>query len=148
VKRVHELLYEEDEVKVPKLREALSQVWSALYQLPALLGLGQHWPLSPHEADALGQATEQLIRSIPSRRRGALTKQLMRLVPWIVFGSTVYIVTYPRVVMTQNAQHAAGAASGPVRVQQDGATAMAGVGEVPTWADIGKYARRPGGSPS
>jgi hypothetical protein len=147
VKRVHELLYEEDEVKVPKLREALSQVWSALYQLPALLGLGQHWPLSPHEADALGQATEQLIRSIPSRRRGALTKQLMRLVPWVVFGSTVYIVTYPRVVMTQHAQHATGSAGGTVRAEQNGPASVAGDGSVPTWADIGRYARRPAQRP-
>ncbi len=123
------------------MADALAELWDAVYRVPQVLGMGDHWPLAPHEAQALGKATDNLIRSIPRGRRSALAKQIMRLLPWISFAATVYIITYPRVVVSQYAGNAKGVragANGPGVHDQAPAGAARGVA---TWADPAAVAR-------
>lgn len=124
-----------------KLADALAQLWSFAYQVPAMLGYGQHWPLAPSEAKALGQATEACIKALPKRGRARAVKRFLQMLPWVTLLGTAYIVTYPRVVMTRHAQHAQGLGSGAGSAGGNDEAPAGRASGVPTWADPEAVAR-------
>ncbi len=73
------------------------------YQAPSLLGPGwEAWPLTPQQAQQCAIATEGLVRSLPKRSKDATTKALSKWLPWLTFATTLALITWPRVLITQN----------------------------------------------
>jgi hypothetical protein len=133
--------------------EALATLWDFIYRVPAMAGAGDHWPLTKEQAKALGYSTEGVLKSIPNKSRASAVKGISKWLPWVSFATTVYMITYPRVLMTGNAYQVgrannarraaeAGAQRGPVptnggvRTPRDGTT-----DDLPTWADFRGHAR-------
>jgi hypothetical protein len=80
---------------------SISIAWQGLFNIPMLAGLGEHWPLHPMEAQALTDATNTLINSLEGSQRKAVMAILNKHLPLVTFGSTLMLVTYPRVIKTK-----------------------------------------------
>lgn len=138
-----------------KMWVALAQLFDFAYRVPALAGLGDHWPLIAPEAKSLGMAAEACLKSIPQKNRSAAVKAVSRWLPWISLTTTAYIITMPRIMTTRLSQIGRGAsreqAEGPVPgVRGDGRGVAYEVPGFPgrrvaSWADFGSAVRRTGG---
>ena len=76
------------------------QLWELLFAVPAMTGLGDHWPLAEQEAKILGEVTNAWVKSLPTKGKARIIKQLTGLVPAVSFALTLATLTYTRAVKT------------------------------------------------
>jgi hypothetical protein len=142
VSSVGRYLYDGEEAQLPaKLDEALAELYDLAFRLPQALGMGDHWPLAPHEAKALGVATANCLRT--GRGRSKLAKRIAKSLPWLSLVATAYIVVYPRVIQTRwvHGANATGVAGDGATVRSTGAPPAGAAAAGPTWADPAAVAR-------
>lgn len=87
--------------KLSDFRDGFAMLWSFAYQVPMIGGLGSHWPLTSSEAAALSEQTENLLRSMPARKKKNLEKFLSTVMPAATFIIVAAMITGPRITKTQ-----------------------------------------------
>jgi hypothetical protein len=87
--------------KISDFRDGFAMLWSFAYQVPMIGGLGSHWPLTSSEAAALSEQTENLLRSMPARKKKNLEKFLSTVMPAATFIIVAAMITGPRITKTQ-----------------------------------------------
>jgi hypothetical protein len=79
-----------------------------LYQLPVMMGYGDHWSLNPEEAKVISSQLEACLNSLPSRRVDQAVKFITQTAPWVGLTASVFVVTYARIQETRRRAHVAG----------------------------------------
>jgi len=108
--------------------DALAQLFDFAYRVPALVGYGGHWPITPGEAKTLGRCTEACLKAIPPKQRSKAVRAISMWLPWISLTTTAYIITWPRVLTTRlsMARGGGGGHGAPVREAYPGGDGAAG----------------------
>lgn len=80
---------------------SLQLLYSAAFTLPGAMGYGDHWKLNEVEKKQLADATDHLLKSVPQKYQRRLLAQLDAYMPFAAFATTLGMITWPRVVATQ-----------------------------------------------
>lgn len=86
-----------------EFRRGIEIVWSAIYQIPLMMGYGEWWALSPVETKMLAESTENVLKSVPFAQRKFIMEAMQKYVPLTAFASTLAVITVPRFMATQTA---------------------------------------------
>jgi len=73
----------------------------AMFQLPVLAGLGEHWQLDGLEAKLLADRLEGCMKMLPKSNAKKLQKTLDKYLPLVALIITAYMIFQPRVAMTR-----------------------------------------------
>lgn len=84
-----------------QLKKSISLVWEGIYQMPVLMGYGEHWSLQPDEAKLLTDNTVNLVDNVPNQYRKQIMDAMKTWMPVSSFLVAVGMVTYPRYVATK-----------------------------------------------
>ena len=88
------------------------------FTAPTLLlprGTADHWPLDDSESTELAKRLQQLLSTLPTKRKTRLMKLMEQHGPWIMFAVSASLITYPKIQETRRllAQQRANNAQSP-----------------------------------